>query len=71
MRDISGGQNTEGQRSLPRNLLDALRALDNNPYLKASVGEELTSAFIQLRTAQWNEYMKQVTDWEQKLYLDC
>jgi glutamine synthetase len=58
-------------KRLPLNLLDALRALDQSSVLKTSFGEDVVASYIRLRTAEWNDYAGQLTEWERRATLDC
>lgn len=55
---------------LPLNLLDALRAYDDDAELKAAMGEEFSSAYIKLKTQEWNSYASHFTQWERDHTLD-
>ncbi|MBB6357062.1 glutamine synthetase [Aminobacter aganoensis] len=55
---------------LPLNLLDALRAYDEDSELKAAMGEEFSAAFIKLKTQEWNSYASHFTQWERDHTLD-
>jgi glutamine synthetase type III len=65
------GHTVKDAKRLPLNLLDALRALDQSSILKAAFGEDVVASYIKLRTAEWNEYAGQLTDWERQVTLDC
>jgi glutamate---methylamine ligase len=65
------GHTVKDAKRLPLNLLDALRALDQSSVLKAALGEDVVASYIKLRTAEWNEYAGQLTDWERQATLDC
>jgi glutamine synthetase type III len=65
------GDKVRGAKKLPLNLLDALRALEKNKALAEALGEETVSAFIKLKTAEWNDYASHLTDWERTHTLDC
>jgi len=65
------GHTVKDAKRLPLNLLDALRALDQSSILKAAFGEDVVASYIKLRTAEWNEYAGQLTDWERQATLDC
>ena len=65
------GHTVKDAKRLPLNLLDALRALDQSPVLKKGLGEDVIASYIKLRTAEWNEYTSQLTDWERQTTLDC
>ncbi len=57
-------------KKLPLNLLDALRALEASDVLMESLGE-LAPSYLKLKHAEWNEYSRQLTDWERAATLDC
>jgi len=65
------GHTVRGAKKLPLNLLDALRALEKDKALAAAVGNETVSAFIKLKTGEWNDYASHLTDWERAHTLDC
>ncbi len=58
-------------KRLPLYLIDALRALDRNKALRSALGDDFCSAYINLKTAEWNEYSRVLTDWEREHTLDC
>jgi glutamine synthetase len=55
---------------LPLNLLDALRAYDEDKELKASMGESFSEAYVKLKTMEWNAYASHFTQWERDHTLD-
>jgi len=65
------GHKVRGARSLPLNLLDALRELDRSKPLRAALGAPFVDAFVKLKTAEWNDYARHLTDWERDNTLDC
>lgn len=60
----------EGLQRLPGNLLDALRALEDDAELRAALGEEYVSAYLKLKYEEWDEYSAQISQWEVDRYLD-
>ncbi|WP_225769854.1 type III glutamate--ammonia ligase [Inquilinus sp. Marseille-Q2685] len=58
-------------KRLPLNLLDALRGLDRSKVLRAGLGDALVDSYVKLRTREWNEYSRHLTDWERTNTLDC
>ncbi len=58
-------------KRLPLNLLDALRALEASPVLRAALGEKFVAAYVKLKTADWNQHCAQLTAWERETTLDC
>jgi glutamine synthetase len=60
-----------GAKTLPLNLLDALRALETSSVLKEAFGETIVASYIALKTAEWNDYARHLTEWERRTTLDC
>jgi glutamine synthetase len=65
------GHTVEGAKKLPLNLLDALRALESSPVLRASLGEPFVSAYLKLKRDDWNSYCRHLSQWERDATLDC
>jgi glutamine synthetase len=55
---------------LPQNLNLALDALENDQVIRDALGEGLSSEFLTLKRAEWIEYMRHVSDWEIKRYVE-
>ena len=55
---------------LPLNLLDALRAFDQDTSLKAALGQEFSAAFLKLKNAEWLDYTAHFSTWEHRNALD-
>ena len=55
---------------LPLNMLDALRAYDEDATLKAAMGEEFSSAFLKLKHDEWNSFVSHFSRWEKDHTLD-
>ena len=64
------GHTVKNAPKLPLNLLDALREYDRDKTLKAMMGEEFSSAFIKLKTQEWNGYCSHFSNWETETTLD-
>jgi glutamine synthetase len=58
-------------RKLPLNLLDALRLTDGSKLLRKEFGGEVVDAYVKLKTREWNDYSRHLTDWERANTLDC
>jgi len=58
-----------GVRTLPRTLLEAVEALDADPFMEEVLGPELKKAFVELKTQEWWEYHNTVSAWEIERYL--
>ncbi|NKJ06460.1 type III glutamate--ammonia ligase [Rhizobium sp. SG741] len=55
---------------LPLNLLDALRAYDEDEGLKEAIGSEFSAAYLKLKHQEWNAYCSHFTQWERDSTLD-
>jgi len=64
------GHSVGGVKTLPLNLLDALRALEVSDVLGAALGP-VVPAFLKLKHAEWNDYARHLTQWERDTTLDC
>jgi len=64
------GHTVKGAPRLPLNLLDALRAYDEDDTLKAMMGEEFSRAYVKLKTDEWNSYCSHFSEWERENTLD-
>ncbi len=56
---------------LPKNLDEAVTALEADTALCQSVGSEFCAEFIRLKRAEWDAYSLQVSDWELRNYADA
>src|SRR5262249_14759843 len=65
------GAQTKNAKKLPRHLLDALRALERSEVLRAGLGDSLSTSYLTLKHADWNDYCRHLTDWERQTTLDC
>lgn len=54
---------------VPTNLNEGLRKLEEDNYLKYSLGQDLVSMFIDLKNRELENYESYVTNWEIKAYL--
>lgn len=63
-------EKARGAPTLPLNLLDALRAFDRDKALKTALGEGFSSAFLKLKTAEWNAFKAHLSEWEKVNTLD-
>ncbi len=60
-----------GAKRLPLNLLDAIRELDSNETLGDILGAETMTAYVKLKTNEWNDYTAHLSQWERSNTLDC
>ena len=64
------GHTVSGVKTLPLNLIDALRALDGSAVLKDALGA-LVPAYLKLKHSEWNDFSRHLTQWERDTTLDC
>lgn len=55
---------------LPQNLSLALNALESDKVICEALGDKLTNEYLTLKRAEWVEYMRHVSDWEIKRYVE-
>ncbi len=55
---------------LPQNLNEAIRAFEEDTVLRDALGNSLSQEFIMLKDMEWVEYMRHVSDWEIKRYVE-
>jgi glutamine synthetase len=60
-----------GTKKLPLNLLDALRLTEKSQLLRRELGDEFVDSYIKLKTREWNEFTRHLSDWERTNTLDC
>ena len=58
-----------GIRRLPRNLLQATEALQNDKIAEKVMGKVMLNSYTQYKNDEWERYHQAVTDWEVKEYL--
>ena len=59
---------SRGIALLPQDLNEALAVLRADEVVCTALGETLTSQFIALKGAEWDEYRRHVSDWEMQRY---
>ncbi|MEM9968805.1 MAG: type III glutamate--ammonia ligase [Pseudomonadota bacterium] len=57
-------------QKLPLNLLDAVRAYDNDETLKAKMGGAFSTAYVKMKMQEWHEYTAHFSEWERMNTLD-
>jgi glutamine synthetase len=58
-----------GIRSLPDDLLEAVKVTEKSQLVKNALGEKLFDYFIRNKKIEWDEYKAQVTEYEVNKYL--
>ena len=64
------GHKVRGAPKLPLNMLDAMRAYDKDKELKASMGEEFSSAYLKMKQQEWDDFTSHFSQWEKDNTLD-
>ncbi|HST87790.1 MAG TPA: type I glutamate--ammonia ligase [Ktedonobacterales bacterium] len=54
---------------LPATLGEALAALQEDEVVLEALGQQIAAWFVEAKTAEWQEYSRQVTSWELERYL--
>lgn len=58
-------------KSLPTNLLDALRHLESNSVFHEALGADFVHSYLKLKHQEWQRFNAEITPWEQAHTLDC
>ena len=64
------GHKVKNAPKLPLNLLDALRAFQNNKIMPGILGAEFADSYLKLKMEEWNSYMQHFSEWERQNALD-
>ncbi len=60
-----------GIKQLPTNLMEALEELKRDTVIMDAIGRDGADLFIENKTAEWHNYMSEVTDLDYKFYFHC
>lgn len=58
-----------GIKRLPESLGDALNAFENDELIRKTLGEHAFGRYLSVKRGEWQDYCRQVNDWEVKRYL--
>ena len=64
------GHKIRGAKKLPLYLIDAIREFARNKTLRGAFGDEFTDAYIKIKTAEWDDYTRHLSEWERANTLD-
>ena len=64
------GHTVKDAPRLPLNMLDAIRALDEDTGLKSALGEEFSKSYIKMKHQEWNSFVSHFSQWEKDNTLD-
>ncbi|MBS3058830.1 MAG: glutamine synthetase, partial [Candidatus Diapherotrites archaeon] len=59
-----------GIKTLPYSLREAVEELKNDSVLVETLGEHAFKQYVEAKTAEYDEYRLQVTQWEIERYLE-
>jgi glutamine synthetase, type I len=59
-----------GIETLPKNLGDAVDALESDEVIRSGLGEHVSEKFIEAKREEFTEYLVNVSDWEIDRYLE-
>ena len=57
-------------KSLPKNLSDAIHAMEKDEFVKSVLGEHISSVYVEAKKSEWDTYCRAVSEWEITEYLD-
>lgn len=60
----------EGINTLPGTLSEALEELEKDDVIRGALGEHVYEVFHRAKSAEWDEYRLQVSQWERERYLE-
>lgn len=67
--DIASTTSQRGIKHLPENLKDAVSAFKKDELMETVLGKEFKDIYASVKMNEWNNYMKEVADWEIAKYL--
>ncbi len=59
-----------GIEALPGTLMEAVSCMEQDEFVKETLGEHVFEQYLTLKKEEWNRYRLQVTDWEINEYLN-
>jgi glutamate---methylamine ligase len=57
--------------SLPRNLLDAIRAFERSQELREHCGSSFVEAYAKIKAMEWDRFHAHLSSWERAASIDC
>lgn len=58
-----------GIRSLPQNLNEALKEMENDKFIEGVLGKSFVHEYVKEKRKEWDSYMEQISEWELNQYL--
>ena len=59
-----------GVKKLPTYLIDAIRLFDKSKSLRQILGDPLVDAYTVIKQREWDDYSRNLSDWERQNTLD-
>jgi glutamine synthetase len=57
-------------QTLPEDLGEAIREFKGSKFMRETLGDHVFSKYLEIKTTEWGEFHKSVTDWEINRYKD-
>ena len=57
-------------KTLPANLGEAIEEFRKSKLMKETLGDHAFNKYLEIKTIEWNEFQRSVTDWESNKYRD-
>ncbi len=57
-------------KTLPANLGEAIEEFEKSKFMKTTLGEHVFNKYLEIKTTEWDEFQRDVTDWELTRYKD-
>ena len=57
-------------KTLPADLGEAIEEFKKSKFMKETLGEHVFNKYLEIKTTEWDEFQKSVTDWEFNRYKD-
>lgn len=68
---MPGSESDKSLFRLPRTLLEALDAFNEDNLMKDTLGRPLVKAFMHIKNREWQDYNEQITQWEIERYINA
>ena len=65
------GHKVRGAKTLPLNLLDALRGFEKSKVLAEAFGKDTLDSYVKLKMREWDGFKRHLSQWERDNTLDC
>jgi len=57
-------------KTLPVDLGEAIEEFRKSKFMRETLGEHAFNKYLEIKTAEWNDFQRSITDWEQTRYKD-